>query len=121
VRPVPRHGGPAAAADRVSVPPVPGLRVGHRLDELLGRGFAPSTRLNTRWCGDITCLPTPRTDSSPATVIDIASRKVVGWVAADHLRASLVTGALTAVWKTRTEGGAAGSADEGRCPWRHGR
>jgi transposase InsO family protein len=38
----------------------------------------------------------------PATVIDIASRKVVGWVAAGHLRASRVTRALTAVWKTRT-------------------
>jgi transposase InsO family protein len=72
----------------VSVPPVPGLRVGHRLDELLGRDFAPSTRLDTRLRRHD--LPPHAEDRLfPATVIDIASREVVGWVAADHLRASL--------------------------------
>ncbi|MFE5211606.1 IS3 family transposase [Streptomyces sp. NPDC056600] len=79
---------------------VPDPGAGHRPD-LLQRDFAPSTRLNTRWCGDITCIATSEGWLYLATVIDIASRKVVGWATADHLRTSLVTEALTAACQTR--------------------
>ncbi|MEU9581052.1 IS3 family transposase [Streptomyces chilikensis] len=57
--------------------------------------------MNTRWCGDITYIATSEGWLYLATVIDIASRKVVGWATADHLRTSLVTEALTAAWQTR--------------------
>ncbi|MDH6223046.1 IS3 family transposase [Streptomyces sp. MJP52] len=69
--------------------------------DLLNRDFAPSTRMNTRWCGDITYTATSEGWLYLATVIDIASRKVVGRATADHLRTSLVTKALTAAWQTR--------------------
>ncbi|MFJ4200459.1 DDE-type integrase/transposase/recombinase [Streptomyces sviceus] len=47
----------------------------------------PDPGLDTRWCGDITCIPTEEVRLCPATVIDIASRRVAGWSTADHLRA----------------------------------
>ncbi len=34
-------------------------------------------------------------------MIDIASRRVVGWATADHLRTELVADALTTAWRTR--------------------
>ncbi|MFJ5880366.1 DDE-type integrase/transposase/recombinase [Kitasatospora cineracea] len=36
-----------------------------------------------------------------ATVIDLASRRVVGWAAADHLRTGLAADALRATCRTR--------------------
>ncbi|GII34507.1 hypothetical protein Pmi06nite_79490 [Planotetraspora mira] len=36
-----------------------------------------------------------------ATVIDIASRRVVGWATADHLRTELVADALQQAWRNR--------------------
>ncbi|MFE7521479.1 transposase [Streptomyces halstedii] len=42
-----------------------------------------------------------------ATVIDLASRRLAGWVIADHMRAGLVTDALAAAIRTR--GSLAGS------------
>ncbi|CAL9328845.1 Putative transposase InsK for insertion sequence element IS150 [Streptomyces sp. enrichment culture] len=37
----------------------------------------------------------------PATVIDLASRRLAGWAIADHMRADLVTDALAAAEQTR--------------------
>ena len=51
--------------------------------------------VNTRWCGDITYLPTWDGWLYLATVIDIASRRVVGFALAEHLRTELVADALT--------------------------
>jgi transposase InsO family protein len=51
-------------------------------------------RLNSRWCGDITYIRTWEGWLFLATVIDIASRRVVGYAMADHLRTSLVADAL---------------------------
>jgi hypothetical protein len=42
-----------------------------------------------------------RAGSTLATVIDIASRRVVGWATADHLRTDLVADALTAACQQR--------------------
>ncbi|MFK0288600.1 DDE-type integrase/transposase/recombinase [Streptomyces sp. NPDC090499] len=39
---------------------------------------------DARWCGDITYIPTDEGWLYLATVIDIASRSVVGWATADH-------------------------------------
>jgi transposase InsO family protein len=50
--------------------------------------------VNTRWCGDITYVPTWEGWLYLATVIDIASRRVVGFALAEHLRTELVADAL---------------------------
>ncbi|MFI2741088.1 IS3 family transposase, partial [Streptomyces sp. NPDC018711] len=70
-------------ADRTA-PPVP---------DLVMRDFTADT-LNTRWCGDITYIAVGTTWLYLATVIDICSRRVVGWSIADHMRTSLVTDAI---------------------------
>ncbi|WSR23521.1 IS3 family transposase [Streptomyces sp. NBC_01205] len=65
---------------------VPDPRAAARPD-LIGRDFAPDpAALDVRWCGDITYIPTNQGWLYLATVIDIASRRVVGWATADHLR-----------------------------------
>jgi transposase InsO family protein len=50
--------------------------------------------VNSRWCGDITYISTWEGWLYLATVIDIASRRVVGYAMADHLRTALVADAL---------------------------
>lgn len=57
------------------------------------RDFTPDT-LNTRWCGDITCVAVGTTWLYLATVIDICPRRMVGWSIADHMRTPLVTDAI---------------------------
>jgi transposase InsO family protein len=67
--------------------------------DLIGRNFAVDPdhpeAVNTRWCGDITYIHTWEGWLYLATVIDLASRRVVGWAVADHLRTDLVADALT--------------------------
>ncbi|MGW2822098.1 IS3 family transposase [Streptomyces sp. NPDC001443] len=61
--------------------------------DLVMRDFTADT-LNTRWCGDITYTAVGSTWLHLATVIDICSRKVVGWSIVGHMRISLVTDAI---------------------------
>ena len=64
--------------------------------DLVGRDFSVNAAaVNTRWCGDITYIPTWEGWLYLATVIDIASRRVVGFALAEHLRSELVADALT--------------------------
>jgi transposase InsO family protein len=67
--------------------------------DLIGRDFGIDPdqpgRLDARWCGDITYIHTWQGWLYLATVIDLASRRVVGWATADHLRTDLVAEALT--------------------------
>jgi transposase InsO family protein len=65
-----------------------------RAVDLIRRHFGTGVEVNTRWCGDITYIPTWEGWAYLATVIDIASRRVVGWALADHLRTDLVADAL---------------------------
>jgi len=51
--------------------------------------------VNTRWCGDITSIWTWEGWLYLATVIEIASRRVVGFALAEHLRTELACDALT--------------------------
>jgi transposase InsO family protein len=63
--------------------------------DLIRRNFtADAAQANTRWCGDITYIGTWEGWLYLATVIDIASRRVVGFAIADHLRTELVADAL---------------------------
>lgn len=61
--------------------------------DLIGRDFT-AEEANTAWCGDITYISTWHGWVYLATVIDLHSRKVVGFAIADHMRTSLVTDAL---------------------------
>jgi transposase InsO family protein len=64
--------------------------------DLIRRDFSvDAAAVNTRWCGDITYIPTWEGWLYLATVIDIASRRVVGFALAEHLRTELVADALT--------------------------
>jgi len=64
--------------------------------DLVARDFAPADRpLNQVWVGDITYIRTWQGWAYLATVIDLASRRVVGFATADHMKTSLVTEALT--------------------------
>ena len=46
------------------------------------------------WAGDITFIPTSAGWLYLAVIIDLCSRKIVGWALADHLRSQLVIDAL---------------------------
>lgn len=68
----------------------------------VGRAFTPAgLALNRVWVGDISYLRTWEGWSYLATVIDLASRRVVGFSVADHMRASLVLEALRMALKAR--------------------
>ena len=68
--------------------------------DLVGRDFNP-VEPDRVWAGDITY---PRTGEGwlfLATVIDLFSRRVIGWSVAPHMRTSLVSDALTMAVATR--------------------
>ncbi len=65
-----------------------------RAVDLIKRVFGPDVKLDTRWCGDVTYIRTWEGWAYLATVIDLASRRVVGRALADHMRTDLVADAL---------------------------
>ena len=74
---------------------VPDPEAAQRAD-LIKRDFTvDAAKVNTRWCGDVTYIPTWQGWLYLATVIDIASRRVVGFAMADHMRTELISDALT--------------------------
>lgn len=68
--------------------------------DLVGRDFNPTTP-DTTWCGDITYLGTGEGWLFLATVIDLFSRRVIGWSVAAHMRTELVVDALDMAVATR--------------------
>ena len=69
--------------------------------DLLKRAFGPGVELDRVYVGDITYVWTWEGWAYLATVIDLASRRVVGWAIAEHMRASLVCDALSMAIDTR--------------------
>ena len=67
---------------------------------VLARDFSPGRR-DAAWAADVTYIPTAEGWLYLAVVIDLFSRKVVGWAAADHLRAELCTSALEMAFARR--------------------
>jgi len=68
----------------------------------LQRAFQPDAlALNRVWVGDISYLRTWEGWCYLATVIDLASRRVVGFAVAEHMRTSLVCEALDMALKAR--------------------
>jgi putative transposase len=68
--------------------------------DLLGRLFDPD-RPDVAWCGDVTWIPTDEGWLYLASVIDLASRRLVGWSTSAHHDAALVVSALDAAAATR--------------------
>ena len=100
LRPAP--GGPAHAPGRPGGPVQEALAHDHRRRarraeaalDLIQRHFGPCAEMDTRYVGDITYIWTWEGWAYLATVIDLASRRVVGWALADHMRTELVEDAL---------------------------
>jgi putative transposase len=72
-------------------------------DNVLAREFdAPLP--DRKWAADITYVPTAEGWLYVAAVIDLCSRKVVGWSMADHMRTDLVADALGMALARRSPG-----------------
>lgn len=70
-------------------------------DDLVRRCFTAETP-DRLWLTDITEHPTREGKVYLAAVLDVFSRRIVGWSIADHLRSELVTDALEmACWRRR--------------------
>jgi transposase InsO family protein len=82
------------AARRWKKTTIPGPAAAARADRIRRDFTTDASRLNSRWCGDITYIRTWEGWLFLATVIDIASRRVVGHAMTDHLRTELISDAL---------------------------
>jgi transposase InsO family protein len=71
----------------------------NRLDRCFQRDLP-----NQAWCADITYIPTEEGWLYLSAVIDLCSRKVVGWSMADHLRTELCMDALDMALAQRRPG-----------------
>ena len=69
--------------------------------DLIQRHFGPCEILDARYVGDITYIATWQGWAYLATVIDLASRRVVGWALADHMRTELISDALLMAFGNR--------------------
>jgi putative transposase len=69
----------------------------------LGRRFAPSEhpRLNAVWVGDVTVLPTASGTRYLAVLLDLTSRRVVGWAVGPRLTSALTSCALQRALEAR--------------------
>ncbi len=64
-----------------------------KVPDLVARRFTPGAP-DWAWCSDITYIPTWEGWLYLASVVDIGSRRLLGYSMADHMRASLVTSAI---------------------------
>lgn len=69
----------------------------------LDRDFLASAP-NQKWCCDITYIPTEEGFLYLAAVMDLCSRRIVGWSMAEHLRTELCTDALAMAIQSRRPG-----------------
>jgi len=82
-------------------------------DNLLNRDFSPQ-KINAVYAGDITYIWTQEGWLYLAVVIDLCSRKVVGWSMGSRMKAQLVCDALTmAMWQRRPNVGLIHHSDRG--------
>jgi putative transposase len=80
--------------------------------DLVDRQFV-ADRPNALWVADITYIPTWVGFLYLAVVLDVWSRKIVGWAIAAHLRTSLVTTALDMAITQRSPTGVIHHSDQG--------
>ena len=93
--------------------------------DLIHRAFGTDHTLDRRYVGDITYVSTWEGWAYLATVIDLSSRRIVGWALADHMRTELVESALSMALSTRRpDAGVIFHSDRGCQPglkgsWQH--
>ena len=92
------------AARRWRKTTIPDPAAAARADKIRRDFTADASQVNTRWCGDITYIATWEGWLYLATVIDIASRRVIGFAIADHLRTELPAAALANAVAARDPG-----------------
>jgi transposase InsO family protein len=82
-------------------------------DSLLGQTFL-ANRPNEIWLADISYIPTDEAWLYLAVILDLFTRKVVGWAMRDHLRQELAIAALTmAIQRQRPARGLLHHSDRG--------
>jgi putative transposase len=86
------HGMAGRCRRRVPRTTVPGPD-GYAIPDLVGRRFAPGAP-DQAWCQDITYVPTGEGWLYLAGVLDLGSRRLVGYSMAGHMRTRLVLDAL---------------------------
>ena len=73
-----------------------------------------ATSPNRLWTADITYVPTDEGFLYLAFVLDVYSRRIVGWAMESHLRTELVVDALEmAVWRRKPKAGLVHHSDRG--------
>lgn len=87
-----RHNMAGRAYRRRVTTTVPGPD-GYKIPDLVGRGFEPGAP-DVAWCQDITYIPTGEGWLFLASVLDLGSRRLLGYSMADHMRTELVLDAL---------------------------
>ena len=80
--------------------------------DLVDRHFE-ADKANVLWVSDITYVPTWNGFLYLAVVLDVWSRKIVGWAMATHLRTSLVTSALDMAIAQRSPSNVIHHSDQG--------
>ena len=80
--------------------------------DLVERKFV-ADKANVLWVADITYVPTWVGFLYLAVVLDVWSRKIVGWAMAAHLRTTLVTAALDMAIDQRSPNGVIHHSDQG--------
>jgi putative transposase len=82
-------------------------------EDLLKRNFR-ATELDRVWVADIMYVATEEDFLYLAFILDVYSRKVVGWAMDNHLRTELVVDALQmAVWRRKPSAGQVHHSDQG--------
>lgn len=82
-------------------------------EDLLNRAFAAAT-MDKVWVADITYVATAEGFLYLAFILDVYSRRIVGWAMEPHLRTELVVDALRmAVWRRKPAPGLVHHSDQG--------
>jgi putative transposase len=82
-------------------------------EDLVKRNFA-ATQTDRVWVADITYVATAEGYLYVAFILDVYSRRIVGWAMEGHLRAELVVDALRmAVWRRKPAPGLIHHSDQG--------
>jgi putative transposase len=82
-------------------------------EDLVNRKFA-AAEVDKVWVADITYVGTAEGYLYLAFILDVHSRRIVGWAMEDHLRTELVVDALRmAVWRRKPSPGLVHHSDQG--------
>ena len=93
--------------------PITTIRSGARpAPDLVDRDFS-ATRADELWVSDITYVPTRKGFLYLAVILDVWSRRVVGWALEDHMRTELVLQALESAVQWRNPGHVIHHSDQG--------